>query len=136
MGDLKKIFQKPELGVLIIRMMMGVVFIGHGVLHMMGKNAGLEDLGKTLQAIGIQSAPFAWGVTMSILEVFVGGCLIIGFYMRVAIFLGLFITVPLFMTALQAGAGFSAIIDFYAFRDLMLLPLLFIGSGAYSYDKS
>lgn len=136
MSDFKKFFQKQDLGLLILRLMMGVILIGHGVLHMMGKNGGLESFGRTLQAVGIHSAPFTWGIIMSVVEIMVGGCLLIGFYMRLAVFLGLLITVPSFMSALKAGASFAALIDSHFFRDLVLLPMLFMGAGAYSYDKT
>ncbi len=136
MADFKKIFQKQDLGLLLVRLMMGIILIVHGILHLTGKGGSLESFGKTLSVFGIAQWPLFWGIFMSVIEILVGACLIIGFFARLGIFLISLITLASVIFAVQNGVGFAGLIDLPCFRDLLLLPFIFIGSGAYSYDKS
>src|SRR4029079_10634992 len=80
------IFKKPDLGLLIIRLVLGVAYATHGVAKFMGGTPVLEKIGGALQVFGITAFPVFFGGLAALCEMF-GGCLIfLGYKFRFAAF--------------------------------------------------
>lgn len=90
----------PELGLAILRVTLGVIFLTHGVPKLFGGVAGLQGM---LGDIGVPLAGLmAWVVTL--LEVGGGLSLIAGFLVTpFSLLLGLHMLLGIFLVHLQAG---------------------------------
>ncbi|MFC4618900.1 DoxX family protein [Camelliibacillus cellulosilyticus] len=79
MGDFVSL---GDLGLLIIRLVVGITFIGHGVQKLFGwaGGPGPTGMGQWLETLGIKTGSKIWGIVAGIFEL-VGGILFtIGFW--------------------------------------------------------
>ncbi len=123
-----------NIGLLILRLGLGGMFIFHGAPKLFGGPERWESLGAALAVFGIKFAPAFWGFMAAFAE-FVGGiCVILGFFFRPACML-LTITMIVGATMLLSGGnglGRAA----HAIEDgIVFLSLIFIGPGKYSLDE-
>lgn len=125
----------PELGLAILRVVLGVVYITHGLPKLMG---GAEATTGLLARLGFPiPLAFAWVVTL--LETFGGLALIVGFLVRpvAALFV---IEMLLGIILLHARAGWYVIgpgtggAEFNVVLVAALLSLLLAGPGLASVD--
>ena len=73
-----------NVGLLIIRLGLGVSFILHGYPKLAGGPALWTKLGGAMAAFGIDVAPTLWGLAAALTEFCGGILLIVGFYFRPA----------------------------------------------------
>lgn len=123
-----------DLGLLILRGGVGVMFITHGIPKLARGPEGWERLGRTMELVGIGFAPTLWGLLAALAETLGGLCLALGLWTRA-------VCVPLAFTMVMAalnhfakGDGFGkashAIEACFVFAGLFL-----VGPGRYSLDK-
>ncbi|MEX8546891.1 MAG: DoxX family protein [Mucilaginibacter sp.] len=123
-----------NLGLLLIRIGLGIMFIYHGVPKLAGEPELWEKLGGAMKGVGISFAPAFWGFMAAATETFGGLLLIIGLAFRPVCIL---LVINLLIAALMhLGKGDGLQGAAHAIEDaIMFLGLLFIGPGIYSVDK-
>lgn len=123
-----------NIGLLILRIGLGIMFILHGYPKVFGGPDTWTEVGMSMQYLGINFAPMFFGFMAGIIEFFGGIFLILGLFFTPSI-VSLFI-VMLVATAENIGAGegfagYSQSIE----MAIVFLSLMFIGSGKYSLDR-
>jgi putative oxidoreductase len=134
MAMLSNLSNYKNLGLLIIRVGLGITFINYGYPMLMGGINGWRDLGHSTRYIGIHFWPVFWGFLAAATETFGGFLLIIGLAFRpTCILLGIALAIAT-STHLSKGEGFSGAV--HAIEDALIFAgLLFVGPGKYSVDK-
>ncbi len=122
-----------HIGLLILRIGIGTMFIIHGFPKIAGGAEKWQMLGMSMSHIGIDFYPQLWGFAAAFAE-FVGGILLVfGLFARVASFL-LFSTM-LVATIHHLSQGDSFLVYSHALEAAILFfSLTFIGAGDYSFD--
>ena len=127
----------PDLGLTILRVVLGVIFIAHGAPRMVG---GVEDLAGFYASYGIP-LPVAIAWLTTVLEFFGGLCLVIGFLVTpMALLLAAHTLVALVLV--HAERGFYVVgpqanggIEFHLILIASLLMLVFGGPGLAAIDS-
>jgi putative oxidoreductase len=129
-----KLGNYKNLGLLIIRVGLGIMFIFHGYPKLLGGVSMWERLGGSTKYIGIHFLPAVWGFLCAATETFGGFLLILGLAFRPVCIL---LLINLVVAALsQIGAGGGLMDASHAIEDaIMFAGLLFVGPGRYSVDK-
>lgn len=123
-----------NIGLLILRVGLGIMFILHGYPTMFGGPETWSQIGSSMQYIGIDFAPMFFGFMIGVAEFFGGIFLILGLFFKPSVIF-LFIMM-LVVSAKDFGAGdqfasYSQTIE----MAIVFLSLFFIGSGKYSLDR-
>lgn len=123
-----------ELGLLFIRMGIGLVFTIHGFMKLMGGPAKWLWLGSQLAHLGITFLPTMWGFIAANAE-FIGGlCLIFGFLTRVAALFIIGVMVVALIYHMKNGDEWT--VYSYALSMLIvMIGLLLSGPSKYSLDE-
>lgn len=122
-----------ELGLMILRVAIGLMFMIHGGPKLMGGSKTWLWLGSQMQVFGITFLPVFWGFAAAFTE-FVGGlALAVGFCSRIAAFLlacVMFVAVCYHLNKGDAFMEYS-----HALSMLVVFIALFVtGPGIYSLD--
>jgi putative oxidoreductase len=137
---IKSIFQRPDLGLLIIRAALAVVLIIAGWNKFQGGEATLNAVGANIKYMGIEPGTnnvvtFFFGIMAAGAELVGGLLLLIGFLFRSA-------SVPLIVTMLvatlykfQTSGGDFTQYGYPLVVLLVLVGLLFTGPGKYCLQK-
>jgi putative oxidoreductase len=131
---IKKLLQgKKDIGILILRLVIGGMFIYHGAPKLFGGAEKWEWLGSQMSNLGINFTPVLWGFAASLAEFFGGILLVIGLLTPLA---ALALTFNMFVATLfhfKAGQGMQGAA--YAFTMMLtFLSMIFLGGGKYSID--
>lgn len=126
----------PELGLAILRVVLGVIFVAHGAPKLFGGVGGTAEF---LGSLGVPlSGLFAWGITL--LEFFGGILLIVGFLVTpIALLLGVHMLTGIILV--HAGNGFYVIgpgqggVEFNLLLIAGLLALILAGPGLAALDS-
>jgi putative oxidoreductase len=123
-----------NLGLLIIRVGLGIMFIYHGYPKLMGGPKEWTELGGSMKYVGIHFLPAAWGFLAAATELLGGFLLIIGLAFRPVCIL---LLINLIVAALMHfGSGGNLGDAAHAIEDAVVFAgLIFIGPGKYSVDK-
>lgn len=129
-----KLSNYRDLGILIIRIGLGIMFIYHGYPKLTGGINKWETLGGATKYVGIQFWPVMWGFLSAIVETLGGALLAIGVAFRPVCFL---LVINLVVAiALNFGKGEGLMGASHAIEDAIAFAgLFFIGPGRYSVDK-
>lgn len=123
-----------DVGLLILRVGVGIMFMTHGIPKLARGPEGWERLGRTMELVGIGFAPTFWGLLAAIVETVGGVCLALGLYTRA-------VCVPLAFTMVMAALNHFAKGDGFGKAShaieagFVFAGLFFIGPGRYSLDK-
>lgn len=122
--------KSSDIGLLIIRIGLGIMFIIHGFPKISGGPAMWERLGQAMGSIGITFFPVLWGLAATLSEFLGGFLLIFGFFFRPACgFLAFTMAIATIMLASQK-AGFSSV-SHPGELFVVFLGLFLIGPGKY-----
>ncbi|MFT4627425.1 MAG: putative oxidoreductase [Myxococcota bacterium] len=123
-----------DLGLLVLRVGLGAMMIGHGWPKLAGGVETWEKLGGAMAHLGITTAPAAWGLAASLSECVGGALLVLGLATRPAA-LSLAITMFVaFWMHFDGGDGFRG--WSHAAEDgIAFLALVILGGGRYSLDE-
>ena len=126
-----------DVGLLVLRLVLGVIFVGHGAQKLFGTFGGprISGFAKALEQLGVKPArPMA---ILAGLAEFVGGILVmLGFLTPVAA-LALIVVMIVAIVAVHLKNGFFNTNGGYEFNLALVgiaLTLLIAGGGAYSLD--
>jgi putative oxidoreductase len=134
MALLNNLSNYKNLGLLLVRIGLGITFIHYGYPMLMGGPHGWKETGYATRYIGINFLPVAWGFLAAVTETFGGFLLIIGMAFRPVCLLLCITLVIATSTHLGKGEGFSGAV--HAIEDAFIFAgLLFVGPGKYSVDK-
>lgn len=124
-----------DLGLLILRVGIGLMFIYHGYPKLVGGVEKWAGLGSVMEMWGIKYYPAFWGFTAAASE-FVGGVLfILGLFFRPACFF-LFCTMGVAASMhLNQGDGLGTASHAIELG-VLFLSMLFVGPGKYSFNKN
>ncbi len=134
MAPLRKRGIYRNVGLLIIRIGLGIMFILHGFPKMFGGPDTWVEVGSAMQYLGIDFAPMFFGFMAGVTEFFGGIFLLCGlFFMPSVIFLFI---VMLVATVQHIGAGDGFVSYSHSIEmAIVMFGLLFIGPGKYSLDR-
>ena len=123
-----------NIGLLILRIGLGIAFIFHGIPKVFGGPETWTSYGTAMQYIGIDMAPMFFGFLAAITELFGGIFLALGlFYRPILIFLTITMLVAM-VSKIGQGAGYSDISHPLKMA-IVFFSMIFIGPGKYSLDN-
>ena len=123
-----------ELGLLILRAGLGVMFILHGWPKIRGGPEMWTGLGGAMANIGVTWQPVVWGFMAALAEFGGGICLLLGFATRPAALLMAFTMSMAALHHLKAGDGIMT--ASHAIEcGTTFLAIILLGPGKYSLDK-
>lgn len=131
---ISEFFKRPNLGLLIIRLVLGATFIAHGLMKFLGGTAALESVGSAMQSFGITAFPVFFGGIAALCELLGGLLILIGYKFRFGAF-ALFLV--MFVAAYTQFNGVGSFMKFAWALEMaaVFFGLIFIGPGKYSIDK-
>lgn len=123
-----------DIGLLIIRLGIGIMFIAHGWPKLINGPEMWEAVGKNMEIIGINFAPAFWGFMAGFTEVFGGLCLILGVFWVPACILLIFTMLVAMISHISRGDSFS-LLSHPIEAAVLFLGLIFTGAGKYKIGK-
>ncbi len=123
-----------NVGLLILRMGLGIMFIFHGYPKMFGGPEMWTEVGSAMQYLGIDFAPMFFGFMAGVTEFFGGIFLLLGVFFTpsvVALFLVMIIATAKHIGAADDFTQYSHSIELA----IVFLSLSLIGPGAFSLDS-
>ncbi|HOW36298.1 MAG TPA: DoxX family protein [Candidatus Omnitrophota bacterium] len=127
-------YKHREIGLLILRIGIGVMFIIHGWPKITGGQQAWQQLGMATGSVGIHFAPTFFGFMAAVAEFFGGICLILGLGFRIAC--GLLLINMFVASSMHLSKGDGLVVASHAVEaGILFLSLIFIGPGKYSLDE-
>lgn len=123
-----------DLGLFIIRVGIGALFVLHGYPKLMGGSAQWVWLGSQMAAIGIRFYPTFWGFMAAISEFFGGILLILGLATRFAAFFIACVMLVALSMHFSVGDPFATYSHPLALL-VVLVGIFFAGAGSLSIDR-
>nr|WKN39408.1 DoxX family protein [Tunicatimonas sp. TK19036] len=123
-----------HLGLLIIRMGLGISFIAHGAPKLMGGPERWEQLGGSMKNLGITFLPAFWGFMGGFAECIGGLCLVLGILWVPALVLLIFTMLVATVVHISGGDGFSRI-SHPLEAGIVFIGLLITGPGKHRISK-
>ena len=123
-----------HMGLLVLRIGIGLMFIVHGAPKLFGGPEKWGQLGGAMASLGIGFMPAFWGFMAAISEFFGGICLILGFVFRPACILMTITMLVATISHLSRGDGLSGASHAIELG-IVFLSLILIGAGKYSLDE-
>ena len=123
-----------DAGLLVLRVGIGLSFVGYGAPKLLGGPPMWEELGQAMKYLGITFAPTAWGFLAAVSELVGGMALVAGALLRPAAF---FIACTMFVATVQhfgRGDGYAGGAFHSIEMGVVCLGLLLMGAGRYSLD--
>ena len=127
-----------DLGPLVVRLALGVIFVYHGAQKLFGiwGGPGLDGVAQMVGSLGFRPA-FAWGVALALAELVGGGLVLIGLFTRYA---ALAVAVVMLVAILRVHwnkplAVSQGGMEFALINLAAALSLVFTGGRAASIDR-
>ncbi len=130
---LRSLDKYRDVGLLILRVGIGVMFVLHGLPKLIAGSETWTMLGGSMKALGISFAPTAWGFMAALSECAGGILLILGFFTRPACFF--LLTTMIVATMMHIGKGDPFLKYSHAMESgILFFSLILIGPGRFSLD--
>jgi len=128
-----------DTGLLLLRILIGLSFLAHGIPKLMEGPDLWIKLGKSMQFVGVTAYPIFWGLMAALAESVGGFLLLIGFCFRPAcLFLVINMAVATTMHFHTTPGDFMekwSVASHAIELGSVFLSLLLIGPGRYSVDR-
>ena len=123
-----------DIGLLVLRLGIGAIYIGHGAPKILGGPELWEKLGMAMGNLGITFMPTFWGFMAASSEFFGAIFLILGLLFRPATFFMAFTMTVAVIMHLSNGDGYT--VFSHPLKGLVVFIALFImGPGKYALDE-
>lgn len=123
-----------NIGLLILRIGIGAMFVFHGAPKIFGGPAKWEGVGKAVGIFGLDFAPVFWGFMAAVSEFAGGFALILGLFMRE--FSALLVITMTVAASFHFNRGEGLFGAAHAVElGIVFFSLIFIGPGKYSLDE-
>jgi len=136
---LRSLSKYRDSGLLLLRILIGLSFLAHGLPKIEGGPEYWIKLGKSMQFVGVTAYPIFWGLMSALSETVGGTLLLIGFCFRPAcLFLVINMAVATIMhfNTTPGGFGEKWFVASHAIElGSVFLSLLLIGPGKFSVDR-
>jgi len=127
-----------SIGLLILRIGVGVMFILYGATKFAGGEQVLVRFGEGMKMLGVTGDFKMWGTVAALIQIVGGAALITGAFFRPLCFLLLFVMVMSSAWTIRTQSGFWDLV-YEAGRPInmgtVFLALLIIGPGRYNLGK-
>lgn len=138
--NIETLFNKPDVGLLWIRITLGSMMIAHGIPKFLDWKTAMEKVGGAMnQVYGLTFLPpEVWGFMAATSEVLGGSLVVLGLLFRPASFFLSFTMLTAFLLRMKQSGGFENYTE-YAYPLALFCvysALLFVGPGKYAFDKS
>ncbi len=130
---LKSLDKHRELGILLLRLGIGLMFVYHGWPKISGGAETWVKLGSAMKFMGIGFAPAFWGFMSAATEFFGGIFIAIGLLTRPVAMMLAFNMVVAVVLKFSTGAGMGGASQAIEVG-IVFLSLILIGPGKYSVD--
>ena len=134
LDKLASLIKKGNFGLLLMRVMLGVCMVMHGMPKMAGGSDTFEALGRAMEVFGVTYFPVFWGFLAALAETLGGVLIIIGYQFRLAAF---FIAMVMLVACLydynpeKVFQSISYPLELFS----VFIALVFIGPGKFSIDR-
>ncbi|HNW90653.1 MAG TPA: DoxX family protein [Bacteroidales bacterium] len=122
-----------DIGLLILRIGIGIMFILHGLPKLSGGTETWNFLGSQMSVVGITFAPVFWGFMAALSESLGGLLLLLGLFTRPAALLMLFTMLIATLMHFTNGDGIKGASHAME-MGIVFLSVIFTGAGHYSLD--
>ncbi|MCL4361484.1 DoxX family protein [Candidatus Dependentiae bacterium] len=122
-----------QLSLLLMRVGIGILSIGHGYPKMIGGIDKWQMLGAAMSNVGISVMPVLWGFLAAITQTFGGVAFIIGIGTRIVSMLLTFTMIVAFLLHWNKGDSFS-VYSFPLTLIVVFISFVIIGGGNISLD--
>ena len=126
--------QAKDVGLLIIRLGLGCLFLRHGLPKILNGTQEWLWLGSKMSNMGINIFPLFWGLCAALTEFFGGISLIFGLGTRIACFFMSFVMFVALIHHLKKGDSFGYYSHPFALM-FVFIGLMIAGAGKYSLDN-
>lgn len=124
-----------DLGLLIMRLGLGVMFLLHGLPKLTGGPSRWKALGGAMGNLGIDFYPVVWGFLAAVTEGIGGVLLILGVFYRPTCVLLCFVMAVATVKHIHAGDAFMGTTSYPLELAFVFFGLAFVGPGRFSIDK-
>ena len=123
-----------NIGILILRVGLGIMMMLHGYPKLFGGPEMWAELGTATQSIGLDFAPIFFGFMAGVTEFFGGLFLLLGLFFRPSLVLLFVVMIVAAASHISAGDGFTDTSHSIELA-IVFVSLLIIGPGEYSLDR-
>ncbi|MCC9135527.1 DoxX family protein [Pontibacter silvestris] len=127
-------YKYKDVGLLLLRLGIGFMFIMHGWPKLAGGLERWEAIGQNMALLGIDFAPAFWGFMAGFAEAAGGFFLMLGLFFRPVCILLAFTMVVATLRHVTAGDGFGGYSHALE-AGVLFFSMIFVGPGKYSLDR-
>ncbi|GAB3224129.1 hypothetical protein GCM10027346_03940 [Hymenobacter seoulensis] len=127
-------YRTHDLGLLLLRVGIGIMFTIHGYPKLIGGPEAWTQVGGAMKIVGINFAPAFWGFLAAAAEAVGGQLIAVGLFFRFACGLLLATMIMATIMHLHSGDNFNAYSHALE-AAFLFLGLAFAGPGRYSLDQ-
>ena len=137
---IKSTFRQPDLGLIIVRISVGLIFLYAGYNKFMGGEETLNAIGANIKYIGLDVgsnniSTLFFGVLAAAVETFGGLMLVIGYFFRTSSFFLVITMLVATLLKLDSSVPELSEFGFPLIMGLVTFGLLFTGPGRYGLQK-